>query len=90
MTDGKVPMPANGQGGPKLHGDGVSDGNTHGRGAGGESGGGFYPNPHAGKELCNESKGFEGGQSGRDYHGPGQLGGEKADKEKTGAIGQGG
>lgn len=90
MSDGKVPMPANGQGGTKVHGDGVSDTDTHGRNAGGESGGGGYPNPHTGKEARGESEGFEGGQSGRDYHGPGQLGGEKADPDAPGAVGQGG
>ncbi len=50
---------------------------------GGESAGGAYPNPHTGKEERGESGkgpggGFmgHGGQSGIDYHGPGQLGDE--------------
>lgn len=90
MSDGTVPMPANGQGGPKVHSDGVSDVDTQRRGGGGESGGGSYANPHTGKEERGESHGFEGGQSGRDYYGPGQLGGEKADPNEAGAVGQGG
>lgn len=42
--------------------------------AGGESGGGAYPNPHTGKE--GDESGFmgHGGQSKIDYHGPEQLG----------------
>lgn len=90
MSDGKVPMPASGQGSPKIHSDGVGDSDTHGRGGGGESGGGSYDNPHTGKEARGESKGFEGGQSVPGYFGPGQLDGEKADPEQAGAVGQGG
>lgn len=90
MSDGTVPMPANGQGGPKVRSDGVSDVGSDRRGGGGESGGGRYDNPHSGKEEAGESTGFEGGQSSRDYYGPGQLGGEKADPDETGTVGQGG
>lgn len=90
MSDGKVPMPANGQGGPQTHSDGVSDTATHGRDGGGESGGGSYDNPHTGKEARGEGGSFDGGQSVKGYHGPGQLDGEKADPEEPGAVGQGG
>lgn len=90
MTDGKVPMPASGQDSPKLRSDGVSDVDTQGRQGGGESAGGNYANPHTGKEARGESAGFEGGQSGRDYFGPGQLDGENADPDETGTVGQGG
>ena len=90
MSDGKFPMPASGQDSPKLRSDGVSDVDSNRRGPGGESGGGSYDNPHTGKEARGESEGFDGGQSGRDYHGPGQLGGHKADPDEDGAVGQGG
>jgi hypothetical protein len=63
-ASGKVPMPANGQGSPKLRSDGVSEVGTHGRDVSGESGGGAYRNPHTGKEDQDESDGFGGGQSG--------------------------
>ena len=45
-----------------------------GRGGGGDSGGGPYPNPHTGKKP--EKDGFmgRGGQTGMGYHGTGQLG----------------
>ena len=48
-----------------------------GRVAGGESGGGAYPNPHGTGE--GKSQGFmgHGGQSDIDYHGPEQLGDEE-------------
>lgn len=39
----------------------------------GESQGGAYPNPHTGKDGGT----FDGGQSGKAYHGTGQLGEEK-------------
>lgn len=90
MSGGKVPMPANGQGGPKIHSDGVSGSETHGRSSGGESGGGSYDNPHTGKEERGEGGGFEGGQSVQGYFGPGQVDGEKADPEQPGVVGQGG
>lgn len=40
--------------------------------AGGESQGGHYPNPHDGKP--DAQKDYDGGQSGKAYHGHGQLG----------------
>ena len=46
MSDDAVPMPASGQGSPKLRPDGVGDVGTHGRSGGGESGG-----PYKGK-VC--------------------------------------
>lgn len=90
MNDAKLPMPANGQGSEKIHSDGVGEDATPGRSSGGESGGGSYDNPHTGKEARGESKGFEGGQSVQGYYGPGQLDGEKADRDAGGSIGQGG
>ena len=47
-----------------------------GRSAGGESGGGAYPNPHTDKPGAERDKGFgkHGGQSTIGYHGGGQLG----------------
>ena len=75
---GKVPMPASGQNSPKLHSDGVSDVDTHGRAGGGESGGGAYPNPHTGKEERGEGGQFDGGQSGKGYYGSGVLDGKEA------------
>ena len=80
---GKVPMQASGQSSPKLHPDGVSDAATHGRGSGGESGGGAYPNPHTGKEERGESEGFRGGQSEPDYFGGDQLDGEEVSKPRN-------
>ncbi|MFN3945980.1 MAG: hypothetical protein ACK4K7_13735 [Allosphingosinicella sp.] len=50
-----------------------------GRSGGGQSGGGAYPNPHAGKEDSATGGGFmgHGGQTGMEYHGTGQLGEKK-------------
>ncbi|WP_420136239.1 hypothetical protein [Sphingomonas sp.] len=90
MSNDTVPMPANGQGGRQVRSDGVSDVDPQNRGGSGESGGGRYDNPHTGKEEAGESEGFDGGQSGRDYFGPGQLDGEKVDPDDAGAVGQGG
>jgi hypothetical protein len=88
-TDGKVPMPASGENSPKLRSDGVSDVGTHGRTAGGESGGGGYENPHTGKEARGESGDFDGGQSEQAYHGPEPLNGEKVPEENSGPIDKG-
>jgi len=52
-----------------------------GRGPGGESGGGAYPNPHTGKGGTGE---FHGGQSGSGYHGSQQLGDKKLDPDGGG------
>lgn len=42
-----------------------------GKGGGGESGGGAYPNPHTGKEQRGKKQGlFQGGQSENRYYGP--------------------
>ncbi|MEG3089359.1 hypothetical protein [Sphingomonas sp. PB4P5] len=90
MDNDKVPMPASGQGSTKIHSDGVGDSETHGRSAGGESGGGSYDNPHTGKQERGESAAFEGGQSVQGYFGPGQADGKKADTDKIGRVGQGG
>ena len=46
----------------------------------GQSGGGFYPNPHTGKTgKSGKSNSFlgHGGQSEMEYHGTGQLGQQK-------------
>lgn len=90
MSEGKVPMPANGQNSPKLRGDGVSEVDTHGLDGKSQSDGGAYENPHTGKEARGESKGFEGGQSTKGYFGKGQNDGNKVDPEEPGAVGQGG
>ena len=75
--------------------DGTNSPDTHAKQGGGESGGGAYPNPHRGIEGDNAGSAPEdftghGGQTEIGYHGPGQLGGEKADKDKKGRVGQGG
>lgn len=75
MTD-KQPMQADGAGAkPKGSDDhGQAPGEKRGDG---ESQGGAYPNPHTGKESGK----FDGGQSGRAYHGTGQLGDEKTGEQ---------
>ena len=57
-------------------GDGKSiDDKLNGRGGGGDSGGGAYPNPHSGKEGGDrEGLTGRGGQTEMPYHGHGQLG----------------
>lgn len=56
--------------------DGVGTIQTHGRKEAGESGGGFYPNPHRGKKPHAGPDEFmgHGGQTEIAYHGTGQLG----------------
>jgi hypothetical protein len=46
----------------------------NGRGGGGESGGGPYPNPHRGKGGGKDGFLGSGGQTEKAYHGHGQLG----------------
>ena len=60
---GKVPMPASGQGSPKLRSDGVSDAGTHGKSGGSEEEGGDYPHPPTGKEGRGGNGGIGGRQS---------------------------
>ena len=48
--------------------------NPSGRGGGGESGGGPYPNPHRGKPGDKDGFLGGGGQTEQDYHGHGRLG----------------
>ncbi len=43
----------------------------------GQSGGGAYPNPHSGSKGKSDGYMGHGGQSEMDYHGTGQLGGDK-------------
>ena len=76
MTDLKK-MPVDGGGVNKGKPDGVSgspdsgkDGQVNGRSAGGESGGGAYPNPHSGKAPDNSGFLGHGGQTEIAYHGP--------------------
>jgi len=76
MTD-KQPMQAAGEDGREGAADGVGDPATSGIEGGGQSSGGAYPNPHAGKDgKGSGERGWtgHGGQSEIDYHGPGQLG----------------
>ncbi|HEX2763252.1 MAG TPA: hypothetical protein VHM92_05330 [Allosphingosinicella sp.] len=65
MTDGKSPE---------------SDGVLSGRGGGGDSGGGAYPNPHSGKPAGGKDGLLgRGGQSGMAYHGGGGAPDAEAD-----------
>ncbi len=78
MSD-KVQTPVPGNPASKGAPDGISDsprGNddVHGRSEGGESGGGSYPNPHAGKTETNTGFMAHGGQTDIAYHGGGQAG----------------
>jgi hypothetical protein len=76
MADGKVPEPADGEGG--IGRDVAEEKNPASAGRPdmqqnqGQSGGGAYPNPYDGKEDAD----FHGGQSVMGYHGKGQLGSE--------------
>ena len=93
MSD-KVPMPVSGNPESKGAPDGVSDvagGDVHGRTEGGESGGGAYPNPHAGKTPENGGFMGHGGQTDIAYHGGGQGGedGASAPNATTGSHGDG-
>ena len=73
MTD-KKKMPADGGGVAKGKPDGVSGspdtgemGRVQGRSAGGESGGGSYPNPYSDKGATSST--FSGGQGEKAYYG---------------------
>ena len=55
------------------------DPKLHGRGGGGDSGGGAYPNPHTGKDGEGDDKeGWmgHGGETDQAYYGTGRLGGK--------------
>jgi hypothetical protein len=95
MSD-KVQTPVPGNPATKGTPDGVSDsphGNggaeVHGRSEGGESGGGAYPNPHAGKTETNTGFMAHGGQTNIAYHGGGQAG-EDGGNAGNGVAGSGG
>jgi hypothetical protein len=75
-SSSKIDMPADGGGRAKGMPDGVSGspdtgemGQASGRSAGGESGGGAYPNPHSGKAPTNEGLLGHGGQTDNAYYG---------------------
>ena len=53
------------------------DDTDNGRSGAGESGGGAYPNPHRGKDGGKDGFTGSGGQTGKGYHGSGQLGEEE-------------
>ena len=61
----------------KSGGAGPSDDKLAGVGGGGQSGGGAYPNPHAGKEGGKDGFMGSGGQTEMPYHGTGRLGDRK-------------
>ena len=52
----------------------MSDDRSQGRGGGGDSGGGPYPNPHRGKAGGKDGFLGGGGQTEKAYHGHGRLG----------------
>jgi hypothetical protein len=95
MSD-KVQAPVPGDPASKGAPDGVSDSpgggassDVHGRSEGGESGGGAYPNPHAGKTETNTGFMAHGGQTDIAYHGGGQAG-EDSGSAGNGVTGSGG
>jgi hypothetical protein len=63
------------------------DSTLQGRGGGGDSGGGAYPNPHSGKKPGKDGFMGSGGQTGMAYHGTGQLGEEEGDNPNAPASG---
>lgn len=79
---GKTKVQADGKGSDGRHPDGVAE-RPSGRADPGESGGGAYPNPHRGKTPHNSPGDFlgHGGQTEIAYHGAGQLGTTKVDKQ---------
>jgi hypothetical protein len=88
----KVPTPVTGDPETKGAPDGVSDApgsdahGVSGRNQDGESGGGAYPNPHAGKTPDNGGFMGHGGQTEMAYHGGGQ-GGENGASAPNAATG---
>ena len=85
MAEDKEPMQADGSGGPGAalarENDPPSEGRPDMNDNGGQSEGGAYPNPHAGKD----ERQFHGGQSDAAYFGKGQLG-EKDVGETDNAV----
>jgi hypothetical protein len=67
-----------------------SDGKLNGRHGAGESGGGAYPNPHGGKAGGKDGFLGGGGQTGKGYHGHGQLGDEEVGDNASAPAGNDG
>jgi len=91
----KVPTPVSGNPESKGAPDGVSDSpgggaEVQGRSAGGESGGGAYPNANTGRTPTSGGFMGHGGQTEMDYHGGGQGGDDgSAPNAVTGSRGDG-
>ncbi|PTQ13047.1 hypothetical protein CLG96_02595 [Sphingomonas oleivorans] len=85
MSDSKHPMQADGSGTSRNAGDSVDQPEANGRKTSGESGGGFYPNPHRGKKPGRSPSDFlgHGGQTVMAYHGTGQLGDKKIEGQEN-------
>jgi hypothetical protein len=84
-----MPVPGNPatKGSPDGVSDAPGDGNIHGRSAGGESGGGAYPNPHTGKKPTSGGFLSHGGQTEIGYHGGGQAGSDGTSNANAAARG---
>lgn len=67
---------------------GLKDEEPTGRGGGGESGGGAYPNPHTGKDGGGGGFMGHGGQTEMPYHGSGQLGEEEVGGNENAPAGK--
>jgi len=76
-----------GESGDLARGDPAAQAEYQGRGGGGDSGGGAYPNPHTGREGTG-NRGFmgHGGQSDMAYHGKGQLGSDAVEENSNSAA----
>ena len=61
-----------------------------GRGGGGESGGGPYPNPHRGKAGGKDGFLGSGGQTDKGYHGHGRLGEQETGDNPNAPAGEDG